>query len=96
MASLGDLRATSCYFERKESRIEPIDFKEGKTKVDQQAAGTLTRLQGNEGSRSRDKTPKREDTGMPCLPQALHQAQQLEGSFEAAQWRQPFQVLRLW
>ena len=96
MASLRDLRAASYHFESKESRIESIDFKEGKGQVNQQAAGNLTRLQGNEGSQSRDKTPKGEDSGMPCLPQALHQTQQLEGSLEAAQWHQAFQVLRLW
>ena len=65
MESLEDLRAASHSFESKESRIEPIDFKEGKKKVDWQAAGTLTRLQGNEGSPSRDKSPKDEDSGMP-------------------------------
>ena len=97
MESLEDQRAASHCFSSKESRIESIDSKEGKKKVDQQAAGgTLTRLQGNEGSQSGDKTPRGEDTGMPCLPQALHQARQLEGSFEAAQWCQAFQVLRLW
>ena len=65
MASLRELRAASYSFESKESRIEPIDFKEGKGQVNQQAAGNLTRLQGNEGSPSRDKSPKDEDSGMP-------------------------------